>query len=111
MFEQSYDQEVSEVRTQPGDLFYNYEIRNWNFTPRLYRILAASAVFNILALVIVGTSGLLTARGCNSPFVGRVCQVLDTVYVGALIFGTESEYADSDYTKTNLEDADVTFID
>jgi hypothetical protein len=40
-----------------------------------------------------------------------VCQVLDTVYVGSLIFGTESEYADVDYAKTELEDADVTFID
>ena len=113
MFEQElYNQEATEVRTQPGDLFYNYEIRNWNFTPRLYKILAVSAVFNVLALLVIGTSGLLTARGCDSPFVGRVCQVLDTVYIGSLIFGTESEYADVDYTKTELEPGDeVTFID
>lgn len=112
MFEQeSYTYEVSEVRSQPGDLFYNFEIRNWNFSPRLYKILGASAILNIVALLVIGSSGLLTARGCDSPFVGRVCQVLDTVYVGALIFGTESEYADVDYTKTELEDADVTFVD
>jgi hypothetical protein len=112
MFEQElYNQEVSEVRTQPGDLFYNYEIRNWNFTPRLYKILGFSAVFNILLLVGIASSGVLTARGCDSPFVGRVCQVLDTVYIGSLIFGTDSEFADVDYTKTELEDADVTFVD
>ena len=112
MFEQElYNQELSEVRTEPGDLFHNYEIRNWNFTPRLYKILGISAVLNILGLVVIGSSGLLTARGCDSPFVGRVCQVLDTVYVGSLIFGTDSEYADVDYTKTELEDADVTFVD
>jgi hypothetical protein len=112
MFEQqSYDQEVSALRTQPGDLFHNFEIRNWNFSPRLYKILVISAVLNIAALVVIGTSGLLTARGCDSPFVGRVCQVLDTVYVGSLIFGTESEYADVDYTKTELADAEVTFVD
>ena len=112
MFEQElYDQQASQLHTQPGDLFFNYEIKNWNFTPRLYKILAISAVFNIVALLVVSTSGVLTARGCNSPFVGRVCQVLDTVYVGSLLFGTESEYADMDYTKTELEDADVTFID
>jgi hypothetical protein len=112
MFEQeSYNQEVSEVRTQPGDLFHNYEIRNWNFTPRLYKILGFSAVFNILALVVIASSGMLTTRGCDSPFVGRVCQVLDTVYIGSLLLGTESEYADVDYTKTELENADVTFVD
>ena len=77
----------------------------------MYKILAGSAIFNILALVVISSSGLLTARGCDSPFVGRVCQVLDTVYVGSLIFGTESEYADADYTKTELEDTDVTFVD
>ncbi|HVF29786.1 MAG TPA: hypothetical protein VNA22_02400 [Pyrinomonadaceae bacterium] len=112
MFEQElYDREVSSVRTQPGDLFYNYEIRNWNFSPRLYKILAGSAVFNVVALVVIGSTGLLTARGCDSPFVGRVCQVLDTVYVGSLIFGAETEYSDDDYVKTELEDADVTFVD
>jgi hypothetical protein len=112
MFEQqSYDQEVSALRTQPGDLFHNFEIRNWNFSPRLYKILIISAVLNIAGLAVIGTSGLLTARGCDSPFVGRVCQVLDTVYVGSLIFGTESEYADVDYTKTELADAEVTFVD
>lgn len=112
MFEQElYNPAVSEVRTQPGDLFYNYEIKNWNFTPRLYKILAGSAIFNILALVTIASSGVLTKRGCDSPFVGRVCQVLDTVYVGSLLFGTESEFADVDYAKTELEDADVTFVD
>ena len=112
MFEQElYNNDVSEVRSQPGDLFYEYEIKNWNFTPRLYKILAGSAVFNLLALFFIVQSDLLTRRGCDSPFVGRVCQVLDTVYVGSLIFGTESEYADADYAKTELEDADVTFID
>ena len=113
MFEQeSYNYEVPEVRQQqPGDLFYNYEIKNWNFSPRLYKILVGSAIFNILALVIIGSSGMLTTRGCDSPFVGRVCQVLDTVYVGTLLFGTESEYADVDYAKTELENMDVTFLD
>lgn len=113
MFEQElYSQEAAEVRTEPGDLFHNYEIRNWNFTPRLYKILAASAVFNVLALVVIGSSGLLTARGCDSPFVGRVCQVLDTVYISSVLFGTDSEYADVDYTQTKLEPGDeVIFVD
>jgi hypothetical protein len=112
MFEQqSYDQQAPPLPTQPGDLFYEYEIKNWIFTPRLYKIMAISAIFNVVALLVVGSSGVLTARGCNSPFVGRVCQVLDTVYVGSLIFGEDTNYGDFDYTKTEMEDADVTFID
>ncbi len=112
MFEQeSYNQEPTGLVTQPGDLFYNYEIVNWNFSSRLYKILVISAIFNVFMIVGIGTTGLLTARGCDSPFVGRVCQVLDTVYVGSLIFGTDSEYADVDYTKTELGDAEVTFVD
>ncbi len=112
MFEQeSYNQESPDVITQPGDLFHDYEIRNWNFSPRLYKILVFSAIFNVLMLVGVGTTGLLTARGCDSPFVGRVCQVLDTVYVGSVLFGTDREYADVDFEKTELGDAEVTFVD
>ena len=112
MFDQQlYDQEAPELRLQPGDPFYKYEIKNWEFTPRLYKILTISAVANILALVVIGSSGMLTTRGCDSPFVGRVCQVLDTVYVGSLIFGTESEYADVDYTPTELENAEIVWID
>lgn len=112
MFDQQlYDQEASELRTRPGDLFHNYEIKNWNFSPRLYKILGISAIFNILLLVGIGSTGLLTARGCDSPFVGRVCQVLDTVYVGTLILGTERDYVNAPYEKTDLGDAEVTFID
>jgi len=112
MFEQElYNHEVSAVRLEPGDPFYNYEIKNWDFSPRLYKILAASAIFNLLALFFIVQSDLLTRRGCDSPFVGRVCQVLDTVYVGSLIFGTDREYIDAPYEKTDLGDAEVTFID
>jgi hypothetical protein len=112
MFEQElYAQETRELPTQPGDLFYNYEIKNWNFSPRLYKILGFSAIFNILALVVIGSSEMLTTRGCDSPFVGRVCQVLDTVYVGTIIAATGADYVDAPYEKTDLEDADVTFID
>ena len=96
---------------QPGDPFYNYEIKNWDLTPRVYKILGASALLNIIGLFVIGSSGLLTARGCDSPFVGRVCQVLDTVYVGSVLFGTENEYRDVDYDPTKLSDADVTFVD
>ncbi|HTK26510.1 MAG TPA: hypothetical protein VL327_08125, partial [Pyrinomonadaceae bacterium] len=112
MFEQSlFNQVPAEIPvSHEGDLFNNYEIRNWNYSPRLYKIIAASAAVNLLALLVVAQTSLLTMKGCDSPFVGKVCQVLDTVYVSSLLFGTDREYVDQAYQKTELADADVTFV-
>ncbi|MBA2736442.1 MAG: hypothetical protein H0U50_06580 [Pyrinomonadaceae bacterium] len=94
-----------------SDLFRNYEIKNWDFSPRIYKILAASAIFNVMALLIFAQSNLLTRKGCDSPMVSKVCQVLDTVYIGSVLLGTDKEFASKDYEKTELEDAEITYID
>jgi hypothetical protein len=118
MFEQSlYETEtvhVPEMVATPlenGDLFHTYELKNWEFTPRIYKILGIATALNLLALLIFAQTSVLTAKGCDSPFVGRVCDVLDTVYVGSLLFGTQREYVDAAYDKTELGDADITFVD
>ncbi len=112
MFEQSlYEPERITTPLQEGDLFYDYEIKNWELTPRIYRILAISAAANFLAILIVSQSSLLTMKGCESPLVGRVCQVLDTIYVGSMLFGSERDYVDRVYEKTELGDMDITFVD
>ena len=113
MFEQElFNREAAaQQKSQEGELFHNYEIKNWNFTPKLYKILAFSAILNLSVLAFIGQTNLLTMRGCDSPFVGRVCQVLDTVYIGAVLFGTEREYIDAAYEKTDLGDAEITYID
>lgn len=112
MFEQSlYETEPVAAPLKEGDLFHNYEVKNWDLGPRIYKILAIAGAANLLALLITAQTSLLTMKGCDSPFVGSVCQVLDTVVVGAKIFGTEREYIDAAYEKTDLGDADVTFID
>lgn len=115
MFEQSsYKPEpVAEpATTLPEDaLFQNYELRTWDVSPRLYKILGASAAANILALLVVAQTSLLTMKGCDSPLVGSVCQALDTVYIGSLLFGTTREYVDAQYEKTELANADITYID
>jgi hypothetical protein len=111
MFDQElYERDAAELETHEGDLFHNYEIKNWELSKRLYQILALSAVLNIAALGFIGESNLLTRRGCDSPFVGRVCEVLDMAYVGSMVLGTEREYVDEAYDKINLSDADITFI-
>ncbi|MFZ1701659.1 MAG: hypothetical protein WBO10_10465 [Pyrinomonadaceae bacterium] len=117
MFEQSLYEHQTPVaapevyETTGGEMFNNYEIRNWDISSRIYKIIGISAVANILALLIVGQTSLLTLKGCDSPLVGSVCQVLDTVYVGSLLFGTDREYVDAVYEKTELGDAEVTFVD
>jgi hypothetical protein len=95
-----------------GDLFRHYEIKSWELSPRIYKILAISAILNIAAVLFAAQTSLLTRKGCDSPLVGSVCQVLDTVYVGSLLFGTPREWADVTYDRTKLgDDEDVTFID
>ncbi len=112
MFEQSlYEPETIAEPTAEGDLFHNYEITNWNLGSRIYKIIGMSAVANILALLIVGQTSLLTTKGCDSPLVGGVCQVLDTIYVGTKLFGTDREYIDAVYDRTELGDSEVTFVD
>src|SRR6476619_520594 len=113
MFEQSiYNKEAAErADSHNGDLFHDYEIKSWEITPRVYKIIAVSAVLNLIALLIFGQTSLLTMKGCDSPLVSRVCQVLDTVYVGSVVCGTERDYIDAAYDRTSLADADITFVD
>ncbi|MGB7202976.1 MAG: hypothetical protein WBD16_12050, partial [Pyrinomonadaceae bacterium] len=112
MFEHSiYEPEPVATPTEEGDLFHNYEIKNWDLSKRIYQILGVSAAVNLLALLVFSTTSVLTMKGCDSPLVGNVCQVLDTIYVGSKLFGTDREYVDAVYDKTELGDADVTFVD
>lgn len=99
------------MQQQEKELFQSYEIKNWVFTPRLYKIFGAAAIFNILSLFVIAQADVFTTRGCDSPLVGNFCQVLDTVYLGSVLLGTEREYVDKDYIKTELADADITFVD
>lgn len=115
MFENSlyepYRPETVATPTEEGDLFHGYEIKTWDLGPRIYKILGASAIVNVIGLIIFAQGSLLTMKGCDSPLVGGVCQVLDTVYVGAMLFGTDREYVDAAYDPTDLGDAEITFVD
>lgn len=100
-----------DMQEQEKELFSGYEVKTWNFSPRIYKIIAASAVFNLLVVMVFAQTNMLTRKGCDSPLVSSICQVLDAVYVGSALFGTDSEYVSKDYQKTELEDADITYID
>lgn len=112
MFEQeSYDKATVQVESQPGGLFHNYEIKPWGFSPAIYKVIAASAILNLAFLAVVSQTSVLTARGCDSPWVGNVCRVVDMAYLGAMLFGTEREYADVAYVRTELDpDDEIVYI-
>src|ERR1043166_7434847 len=93
------------------EMFRDYEVKGWLSSNGLFKIIGISAVANIVALLVVGQTSLLTMKGCDSPLVGSVCQVLDTVYVGSLLFGTDRDVVDAAYDKIDLDDEDITFID
>ncbi len=99
------------MQEQEKGIFEGYEIQSWNLTPRIYKIIGAAAAFHLLAIAFIAQTNLLTKKGCDSPFVSQICQVLDTVYVGSMLAGTDTDFVSKDYEKTELADADITFID
>ncbi|MFN6964293.1 MAG: hypothetical protein ACK4S4_11075 [Pyrinomonadaceae bacterium] len=112
MFDESLFDQVPAEPLKEGDFLYDYEVKSsWERSPYIYKIVGVSAALNLLIVLVAGQTSLLTAKGCDSPLVGRMCQVLDTVYIGTKLFSTEREYADAVYEKTELEDADITFVD
>jgi hypothetical protein len=95
---------------QKKELFESYEIKSWELSPRIYKILGASVLVNLMFVFVAGQTSL-TRKGCDSPFVSRICEVLDTVYIGSTLLGTDDTYVSKEYVKNELEDADITYID
>jgi len=112
MFEQKLqDQEITSQDTPQVQLFKDYEIKSWNVSTRVYQILGASIFLNLIGILVMGQSNLLTRKGCDSPLVGSVCQVLDMVYMGSDVLGTNTQYIDGEFVHTDLGDADITYLD
>ena len=96
---------------QEQELFQSYEVKNWDFSPRLYKILLLSAILNVFAIFVLAQTNLLTMKGCDSPLVGGVCQVLDTLYVGGTALAAGKEYIDVPYEETKLSsDEEIVWI-
>lgn len=113
MFDQesySFDATPAEPLSE-GDLFYGYEVGRWSWSRRIYTIIGASALINLLAFTFVAQTNILTARGCDGPIIGRVCQVIDMAYVGSMIYGSDRGYVDAAYEKIDLSQADIVWID
>jgi hypothetical protein len=94
------------------EFLQGYEMKNWEFSPRIYKIIASAAVFNLLFLTVIGQTNLLQAKACNSPLISKVCSVLDTVYVGSKLLSGNTDYVVKDYNRTEIGDAnEVVFVD
>ncbi|HXG84227.1 MAG TPA: hypothetical protein VNI84_09385, partial [Pyrinomonadaceae bacterium] len=98
------------MQQQEKELFKSYEIKNWELSPRIYKIIGVSLMANLLVLFVAGQINL-TQKGCDTPFVSGICQVLNTVSIGSALLGTDEEYVSKEYVKNELEDADITYID
>lgn len=93
------------------ELFEDYEIKNWELSPRVYKILGASALAHLLFFTVFAQFNLLSAKACDSPYVSKVCQVLDATYLATIFLGEDTSFVTRDYEKTEIEDAEITFID
>ncbi len=97
------------IMEENKEFLQGYEIKNWDFSPRVYKIIASAAIFNLLFLVVIGQTDLLQTKACNAPLISKVCSVLDTVYVGSKFLGEEWDVRE--YNKTEIKDADVVWVD
>jgi len=94
MFEQAYYNAEPTEPVKEGDFLYEYEVKGWQLGPRIYKILGAAVLANILLIIVFAETPFMTARGCDGPLISRVCQVLDTVEVATALFGTPREYVE-----------------
>jgi hypothetical protein len=94
------------------ELFEEYEVRNWDITPRIYKILGVATVINILILFAFGQFNLLNRKGCDTPYFGIVCQALDSAYIASTFIGKDFKGEEIAYDPTKIsESEEVTFID
>lgn len=93
------------------ELFEDYEIKNWEFTPRLFKVFGAGTLVAFLTVFAFGQFNLMQSKACDNAIVGTFCQVLDAAYIATTFAQQDGEWASRDYDKETIQDADVTFVD
>src|SRR4051812_24291577 len=89
---------------QEQELFQQYELKGWQISPHLYKIIGASVLTNLVAFALMAQANFLTGKTCDSPVASGVCSVLDALYVGSQI--GDYEYGSKDYNPTEILDSD-----
>lgn len=93
------------------ELFEDYEIKSWEFTPRLFKMFGAGTLLAISTVFVFGQFNLVQTKACDNAIVGTFCQVLDAAYVATTFSQEDGEWASWDAPKTKIEDADITYVD
>ena len=97
---------------QEHSILKGYEVKNWEYSPKLLTFFLVAAIFNAVALFTIGQTNLLQAKACDGPFMGKVCNVLDAVYVGAKLWSGDNGYVVEDYSRDKIaDDEQVIWID
>ncbi|MCO6511288.1 MAG: hypothetical protein J5I65_10910 [Aridibacter famidurans] len=96
---------------QDKDFLQGYEVRNLDFSPRMYKIFAIAAIVNFIGLFAIGQTNMLAQSACESPFVNRICTVLDTVYFSSKMLTTDTGYVVEEYAESKIKESDVVWID
>jgi len=97
---------------QEQELFETYELKGWQLSTRLYQVIGASLIFNLVMFVFMAQANFLTGKTCDSPIASGVCSVLDTLYVGGMILDTDATFVSKPYEPTEIGDAEeVTFVE
>jgi len=96
---------------QEQELFQKYELKGWQLSPYLYKIIGASALINLVAFFLMAQANFLTGKTCDSPIASGVCSVVDALYVGFVLANTDERYTNEDYIKTELENSEeITYV-
>jgi hypothetical protein len=88
-----------------------YEINKPHTSPTFWKIVGAAVAIHLVAFITLSQINLLQTKACDSPYVGKVCEALDAAYVGSVFLGTDRTSVDAPYEKTDLDDADIIFVD
>lgn len=96
---------------QEQELFQQYELKGWQFSPRLYKIIGAAALTNLLIFTLMAQANFLTGKTCDSAVASGVCSVIDALYMGSIIATTGTDYIDEAYEKIDLENEEITFVE
>ncbi len=92
------------------ELFEHYEHQVWEFSSGFKKIIGLSVLINLLGFFAIAQFNLFTAKGCDTPYVGIVCQVLDSAYVASVFYGKGAEWESRPYNRTEIGDEDVVTI-
>lgn len=96
---------------QDKDFLQGYEVSNFYLSPRMYKIFAIAAIVNFIGLFVIGQTNMLARSACESPFVNRICTVLDTVYFSSKLLTTDAGYVVEEYAESKIRESDVVWID